>query len=660
MVNLASKSLSMSRTTLLLLLVCIVAAIPMLYLGATYYIEYDGYWHVFIAKQTWSNLLSEYQATAHPPLFFFLLRAATTLGDSRLIYRLVSILSGIGAVFVIGRIAGKLTGSTSAAVLTALTFGLSASVILISLEVRSYMLCAFFTLLAFYYYLDIVAMSPSQSYQTARIGFSVSLSLAVLSHYSALLLFLACLGAPIFLAALNVDYRARLLTFLRVRWFENSLTVLPPAAIGLALYLFQGRAYATPLGYLSRFYFDPAGPESRMAFLLRNLQNTFNLFSPVSIGSNATFQPALIALCGFTAATVYSARIRGSSRDILRSITTAVFLLMLGVFMAASVRGRYPFGGASRHQFLLFPFLILSIVVLLDRLIGAIPVRNARVAALALMLVAVGANAKTEYHNFPYILSDHATRDVAAFRNYFPQPDVVLLDQFSVVNFFTHYYDWKWRTTGKYGPLYKYTVSKNGNEFTVLRDYSTWNFNFTQASLYRDIKEALAYAPAHSVTVFCMDQFGSHVPRTPSQERIFRENVRKLALQDGLDVKQIFVDEEDVFADFAYARGGVRAADLDLTGPVLSLSQPQETTVNTGFVVQPNGYSALSVTGKNFAPGAAILANGSRLDTTFGNSGWMTALFPSDLYATSGVVELKVVNPDGKSSNAISFLVRSK
>jgi hypothetical protein len=77
-------------------------------------------------------------------------------------------------------------------------------------------------------------------------------------------------------------------------------------------------------------------------------------------------------------------------------------------------------------------------------------------------------------------------------------------------------------------------------------------------------------------------------------------------------------------------------------------------------VVQPNGYSALSVTGKNFAPGAAILANGSRLDTTFGNSGWMTALFPSDLYATSGVVELKVVNPDGKSSNAISFLVRSK
>ena len=95
-------SASLSRTTAFLLLVCLLAAIPMLYFGVTYYIEYDGYWHVFIAKQAWSNLLVEYQATAHPPLFFLLLRAATGLGDSRLIYRLVSILSGIGAILVIG------------------------------------------------------------------------------------------------------------------------------------------------------------------------------------------------------------------------------------------------------------------------------------------------------------------------------------------------------------------------------------------------------------------------------------------------------------------------------------------------------------------------------------------------------------------------------
>src|SRR5207248_7246290 len=155
---------------------------------------------------------------------------------------------------------------------------LSESAILISLEVRSYMLCALFVLLAFYFYLDIVRIEPGQSDRVSRIGFSISLCLAVLSHYSASFFLLACLGAPLCLAVLNGDYRGRLFVFMRTRWLANFLTILPVAAIGLALYLFQGWTFATPLAYLAQVYFDPAGPESRTAFLLRNLQNTFNLF----------------------------------------------------------------------------------------------------------------------------------------------------------------------------------------------------------------------------------------------------------------------------------------------------------------------------------------------------------------------------------------------
>src|SRR5207249_9782496 len=114
-----SNSPFLSRTTLFLLLVCILAAIPMLFLGATSYIEYDGYWHLFIAKQDWRDFLVDFQATAHPPLFFLLLRAATALGDSLLICRPVSIVSGIGAVFVTGQIARKVNGSTAPSGLTA-------------------------------------------------------------------------------------------------------------------------------------------------------------------------------------------------------------------------------------------------------------------------------------------------------------------------------------------------------------------------------------------------------------------------------------------------------------------------------------------------------------------------------------------------------------
>src|SRR4051794_31379117 len=120
----------MSRITALLLFVCLLAAIPMFYFGYTYYIEYDGYWHVFLAELDWRSMLFESKATAHPPLFFFLLKAFTNFGSSRLVYRLPSILSGIGATFLIGRIAYKVTGSTALAVLTGFIFGLSQSAVL--------------------------------------------------------------------------------------------------------------------------------------------------------------------------------------------------------------------------------------------------------------------------------------------------------------------------------------------------------------------------------------------------------------------------------------------------------------------------------------------------------------------------------------------------
>jgi hypothetical protein len=242
----------------------------------------------------------------------------------------------------------------------------------------------------------------------------------------------------------------------------------------------------------------------------------------------------------------------------------------------------------------------------------------------------------------------------------FPHPGVVLLDQYSVILFFMHYYDWKWRTVGKYDSLYEYAVSKNGNEFTVLRDNSIWNLDLTQAGPYANIRTALATAPTHSLTIFCIDQFGSHVPHTSGQESIFQKNVRTLARRAGLQMGRLFVDGADVYADFAYGSGDRQNVDRNSSGPALTLAQPQETTVKTGFVVQPNGLSAMSLTGKNFEPGAIIFANGRRLETTFGNSGWMTALFPADLYATAGVVEVKVVNPDGKASNTINFLVRPK
>ena len=55
----------------LLLFLSLLSTVPRLYYSAIEPIEYDGYWHVFIAmQQDWGDFQREYQANFHPPLFY--------------------------------------------------------------------------------------------------------------------------------------------------------------------------------------------------------------------------------------------------------------------------------------------------------------------------------------------------------------------------------------------------------------------------------------------------------------------------------------------------------------------------------------------------------------------------------------------------------------
>src|SRR3984957_6412525 len=91
-----------------LVFTALAAAVPRLLLGASQYIEYDGYWHVFIAQQdNWHNFWEDIEANTHPPLYFLLLKAVMHLGRSPLIYRSISLVTGIISVFTVGWIARK-------------------------------------------------------------------------------------------------------------------------------------------------------------------------------------------------------------------------------------------------------------------------------------------------------------------------------------------------------------------------------------------------------------------------------------------------------------------------------------------------------------------------------------------------------------------------
>lgn len=94
--------------------------------------------------------------------------------------------------------------------------------------------------------------------------------------------------------------------------------------------------------------------------------------------------------------------------------------------------------------------------------------------------------------------------------------------------------------------------------------------------------------------------------------------------------------------------------------PVISSLTPAGTVEKTPFQVQPDGTSAISVTGQNFEAGTVVFANGQKLDSVFGNPTWVTATMPPQLFAKAGIVAIKVIASDGKESDPVNFEVSAR
>ena len=94
--------------------------------------------------------------------------------------------------------------------------------------------------------------------------------------------------------------------------------------------------------------------------------------------------------------------------------------------------------------------------------------------------------------------------------------------------------------------------------------------------------------------------------------------------------------------------------------PIILSLTPPGTKEKTSYNLQADGSSAFSVTGKGFAVGSTVTANGQKLQTAFGNPTWLTAKMPAELYAKAGAVAIKVINADGKESNSSDFKVDPK
>ena len=538
-----------------LLGIALLAALPRLYLAATQFIEYDGYWHVFIAMQdNWQQFQWEYQSNFHPPLFYLLLKVALRFGHNRMVYRAISLLTGAAAVFVIGKIAEKVSLRRETAVVVALTYGLALPAIIISCEVRSYMLSVFFVLVSFYYFLDMVGPAGGASGKS-RMLFALSAILAGYSHYGAFFYVFACaVGAALFdLFPPRQNLAKRL-----------ALDFAAFGAIAAALayvYFTHARAHAHAAEHLQSYYFRPGSGESVGIFLLRNTRALFNRFSPVAVGTLAQFRVVLAALILCAGSLAYLIRKLRRPENARAAATVLTTGLILAAIMASAVMDIYPYGGELRQQFFLFPFAILCGCILLDRLATAIGRPRLASAVVVSAVAATLAGWSIAFAQWPKIKTELGTAQMIRFHENFPAPVAVYVDEFNLINFFIHYHNWDWRFVGHNSAVPTvdvYRVSRGTQSLLVLRDRWRWNLDLGDRSVYADMAKCIRSQALPSLTVFYTQQ--KPPASTKPQELSLPNQIAALAASESLCVKKLTIEGVAVYGEF---RAGGCAAEFD-------------------------------------------------------------------------------------------------
>jgi len=392
-----------SRTFWLWLIVIALAGLAIrVDIGARTYVDFDEWQHLFMASSPrWADLAFELRANAHPPLFFFLLGWVERLGQPAL-YRAISIAAGTGSIVMVGLIARRLFESPLMQLACPAAFAFSIDAVRISDEIRSYQLAIFFVLVAFYAWLEM----RSESLR-ACILFAVFSSLALLSHYSAIFFVAAC----------------AILTLTRLR-LRSVVALGVPLILFVAEYFLHAEAQDQQ-GYLFDFYFGKTAGEGVFAFLLRNLRNFFNLFSPFHLTSILLAAVAVAVLCALAAWAG-----RGKSKPVI--LAAGVIVLEM---MAAAILGQYPFGGMLRHQYIAGPFLLLAAFAVLDRLSRKLP--RAVIPALALGASVAGfATQRADLIHYPDTVL--RTEQYRAWRAAFPHAPAVYVDHWGVIAYFIH------------------------------------------------------------------------------------------------------------------------------------------------------------------------------------------------------------------------------
>src|SRR5262249_42914356 len=129
------------------------------------------------------------------------------------------------------------------------------------------------------------------------------------------------------------------------------------------------------------------------------------------------------------------------------------------------------------------------------------------------------------------------------FRAAIASPRAVLLDQFSFINFFSHYHDWQWRAGGDFpGTAVRqlWSVTSGDRRMAVCREATQWSFDLGSVNTFDAVIEC-----AHKTGVNRVSIFRTHWWDSPPGLAVFKRDV---AQADGLTPLVYVPDGDDVSA----------------------------------------------------------------------------------------------------------------
>jgi len=530
----------------LLLTITVAALVPRLVLGASQFIQFDGYWHVFTATQDrWALFLSEWHIDAHPPLYYLLLRIVAKMGHSHLVYRSASIIPGVGSVYVIGLIARKLCRSTTVALLTAAAYGFSITIIDITCDVRGYALALFLILLAFYYFLNFL-LGECQHNQVKRslVLFGIFTSAAISVEYYAIFFWAACFGVVLLNALWDADFRKTKLNWLIREWYE-----VVPFIIGIPLcmllYLYEAHLHfhLKPEKHVIQFYWNASRPITE--FILQSLREDLNYILPIGIPSTTALLVSLLPIVALTWFLILR-----QDRKVARVASTAPILmlvLLVSELMVLAVIGRYPFGGDSRHQSIIFPFLLLSGFLGLDRFVSFLrfPLMKKLVFVFTAALMIVSFS--YWWRRYPKISQELFTPEYNLFASGLHPMQAVYVDRFSSIAYYTHTHTWTWQFQNHFVEpkrVDSYGLTTPSGEHLILLRNKEWNFDVRSPGFYTDLAKSLRAAHVSGADLFYIAN------KDQAVLAVTEEAIRVLADQAGLVAGPILRENDGLFIAF--------------------------------------------------------------------------------------------------------------